>query len=372
MISFDTSFSGTNPGAGGIVAQGKNRFVINAFSETERESFRLDLRLVNDGARTETAELDIRWPTVPFSELRDVLYWQADGSEELKIIPCEIASGSTKAVLVVPPGRGFLCLHPRYSYEQYENFVASLPEGKVRKQELAETEKGRKLWLLSVGNIPAGRERQSIMVMARNHANESSGSYCMEGMLTWLLSGDPLAEYAGRWFDFHFLPMTNVDGVADGMARFTGLKQADLNKTPAWHERNNPAALPDPAHAAQYAALDDIRPTLFLNLHSYLFKFRDELYGQSGELIAHLLRFMPDQTEYGKVWKRTISDQADMTGGYCAEKFGSVSYLAEIAWFGRSLGAMRLTGSCLLRALLLSYTLRADSSYGWGEFAKFS
>ena len=68
------------------------------------------------------------------------------------------------------------------------------------------------------------------MIMARNHAYESAGNYCIDGMVDFLLSRDSLAEYLLTKFSFHILQMTNPDGVYKGLSRLSSPKGADLNR----------------------------------------------------------------------------------------------------------------------------------------------
>jgi hypothetical protein len=357
MLQVSGDFAGANPPDNGIKQLADNRFILHAFSETPDESFRLDTRITNTGGQPQTVELEIIWPTAPFSELRDCFYWRRDNAPDWITVPASTEPGLSRISFDVEPGSGILSLHPYYDYADCEKFIASLNHPCLEKQVAGLTGKGRNLWLLKVGAVLKQTPEKKFLISARNHANESSGSYCVEGMLEWLLSDAPLAKCAMSRHEFYFVPMSNPDGVADGMARHTCPERlVDLNKTRAWHEQNAPGALPDKTFDAYYQILDTVQPTHFMNLHSYLFKFQDELYVLSSEDAERFFKFMPDQIEFNKVWKKRISDHSQFPTGYCHEKYGTLPLLPEIPWFGRNAAAMRLTGRRLLEAFIMMNT----------------
>ena len=367
MLTIIGNLDSANPRDDGIEQTAEGRFTLRAYSETDQESFRLEVRIRNRSAQPRPITLDIMWPTVPFSELRDCFYWKHDADQDWSPRFASTAPGRSSISFAVPPGEGWFCLHPHYGYDDCEAWIRSLRHPLLEASVAGMSEKGRAIPLLRVAASPDEEARPSILVAARNHANESSGNYCVEGMLSWLFSEESLARYALTRFRFYFLPMTNPDGVADGMARFTRPEGADLNRQPEWLRANRPDSAPDKSHETFYATLDKLRPTMFLNLHSYLFKHKDELYGADTSTIEHFIRFMPDQIELGKVWRRTVSDGTlTFPTGYCQERFGALAFLVEIPWFGRTACAMRETGRRLLRALLLSKTVAKDRD--WGEF----
>ena len=139
-----------NPRNECIVCEGDNRFRLNAFSETDRESFRLEVRIHNAGSEPRPLHLDIRWPTEPFSELRDCFYWKHDNDADWSVRLAVTSPGATQLNLTVPPGEGWLCLHPHYGYEDSEAFIASLESPCLEKRITARTEAGRNVHHLIV------------------------------------------------------------------------------------------------------------------------------------------------------------------------------------------------------------------------------
>jgi len=363
-IYFSADFEGANPKKEGITRVDDEHHILHAFSETKLESFRLETMLINNSGAPRRISVAINWPTEPFSELRDCFYIRHENEPDWTVAVGRTSPGKTCLTCLFPAGKTMLCLHPHYGYEDCENFISGLVSPHLEKNVVGTTENSRNIWLLKISSVPPENQCKSVFVCARNHANESSGNYCVEGMINWILSKDSLAVYARDNIRYYFMPMTNPDGVADGMARFTGLKCADLNKDADWHFKNNPGALPDKSHATFFKALDSVKPACFVNLHSYLFKFKDEIYGPSEKDIDNFTRFAPDQTESAKVWKKTISDQDSFPSGYCRKRFRTLSLLFEIPWFGRNAASMRNMGIKLIKALILANTLQTN---GWGK-----
>jgi hypothetical protein len=85
------------------------------------------------------------------------------------------------------------------------------------------------------------------------------------------ISDDQWAAAARRDYAFHLIPMANPDGVYDGKGRLTAPRGADLE----WID----PAVPDRAGAAVLAALDRLRPVIFVDLHNWQSKVADGLFG---------------------------------------------------------------------------------------------
>jgi hypothetical protein len=365
MFTVSGNFDSANPRQEGIKQLAPDSFLFHVFSETMLESFKFDTQITNNDSKPQKIKLEIIWPAKPFSELRDCFYWKHGSAEDWKVIPAQAEAGRSEIVFEVAPGTGILSLHPHYGYENCEKFIADMSHPALKKVVAGQSDKGRNIWFLKASNLLKPEPEKKFLITARNHANESSGSYCIEGMLHWLLRDNALAKYALSRHEFYFIPMTNPDGVADGMARHTCKERCtDLNKTPQWHAENAPGALPDKSFTVYYEQLDSIKPTHFMNLHSYLFKFQDELYALSEAEAERFFTFMPHQLEFNKLWKIRVSDHKNFPTGYCHEKYGTYPLLAEIPWFGRNAASMRLTGERLLKAFIMMNTV---SSANWGD-----
>jgi hypothetical protein len=362
MLNIYTDFDGATPQKKSISKIGKSEFEVKAFSETDREAFRLEIGIKNTGTVPANIKLNITWPTEPFSELRDCFYW--NNTPDKDWIPVFAQTGPGKSVIEfsVPPGKGLLCLHPHYGYDDSESYLHSVGDPRAKVNVFGYSQNGRNMTLLQAGKSDNPKFRY--LISARNHANESSGCYCVEGMIDWLLSGEPLAEYALRIADFTFVPMSNPDGVSEGMARYTGTRCADMHRTAEWNAENQPGSMPDKAHDAYFKLIDEIKPTHFINFHSYLFKFKDEIFATDQETVDQFKRFMPDQIDFGKTWLPQITDHTTFPTGYAYKKYGTLPLMFEVPWFGRNAATMRETGKRILRASLLMNSLRGRSAWG--------
>lgn len=75
------------------------------------------------------------------------------------------------------------------------------------------------LWTISDPAVPDA-EKRVVWLMARQHAWETHTSWCLEGLVRFLLGTDPEAAELRRRFLFRLLPMMDPDGVARGATRF--------------------------------------------------------------------------------------------------------------------------------------------------------
>ncbi|OQA88460.1 MAG: Zinc carboxypeptidase [Lentisphaerae bacterium ADurb.Bin242] len=334
-------------------------FRVYAYSETDRESFRLDLELVNDASGMEKITLDITWPTLPFSELRDCLYFHTGSG--WKSIFGRTAPGKSYFELEVPQGIHGLSLHPRYSLGDLAVFLAEL-DGKAEHFTCGPSEHGRALHGLRFG-ASGGRR---FLITARNHANETAGCFAVEGMAAFLLSDDPLARYALTRNEFYLIPVTNPDGTAEGMARYSSPGGADMHRPVEWNRMNRPCKGQDAALTNLFAFYEKIAPDCFINLHSYLFKFKDEIFAPDEVTARDFTAFMPDQTDFGKSWHYVLNDQRELAAGWTAQKTGKTLPLTfELSWFLRDESDMREMGRRIIRAALLQYSRKGETA--WGE-----
>lgn len=350
MLHVFTNFDGAPP-EGRVLRNANNFFAVKAYSETESEALRLEIGIENTADSPAPIELEINWPSVQFSDLRDCFYWKHERSREWTPVVGRTIPGRSTVTLDIPSGWGLFCLQPRYGVDDLEKYIFRLKSELVTHEIFGESEYGRPLPLLSVGN-PGGKR---FLFTARNHPDESSGSFCIEGMIDFLTSGDPLAQWARREMIFHFMPMTNPDGIADGMSRYSSVNGADMNRTPDWNRAHRPNYQEDPVLNACFALYDRLQPHYFINLHSNLLRFQDTIRALDEDTALRFTHYMPDQTEYGKTWLGILDPQQDMPTGYCAEKFSSVPLLLTLPWFMRNAESMRETGRKILTSAILAF-----------------
>lgn len=318
-----------------------------------------------------TLTLHVDWTHAEHMRFKDAYYLNEEGDEDWNEVRAEVKGTVATVRLKAPAGVSYLALYPMYDYAECLAFVDALrerPEARVKM--LGKSRHRREIWGIHVpGKAVAGAE--PVAVIARTHACETAGSYMIEGMLRFLLSGEPEATELLRHFSFHFLPMANPDGVFDGLERDTSVHGgAHLDRI---------SAAGDPCHDAIREMLDAVKPGLFVNLHDWvkpdvdgIFCY-DELYGQR---LVELLP-TPDTNPHrmycewysAKVEEPQVVGDAivypewqltDLRHGqcgtwkdYCREKFGARVMTVQFPWRGRSVDDMRDLGTALLEAVCL-------------------
>ena len=68
-----------------------------------------------------------------------------------------------------------------------------------------------------------------IVILARQHSSHALTSTCIESIIDFLLSEDPIAVAFRSLFIIKIIPMVNPDGVVVGNSR-TNLSGSDLNR----------------------------------------------------------------------------------------------------------------------------------------------
>ncbi|CAK83850.1 unnamed protein product (macronuclear) [Paramecium tetraurelia] len=77
--------------------------------------------------------------------------------------------------------------------------------------------------------------RKGVVFLARQHPGEPQASYVMQGIIDFLTSNNPQADYLRQNCIFKIFPMMNTDGVVNGNYR-CGLEGGDLNRR--WKKPN--------------------------------------------------------------------------------------------------------------------------------------
>ena len=227
-----TGFDGSCPHSErGVTRDGEGRFVLYP-SFREREGIseeapgagsRFSTRIRNSGKQVAETELVLDWETEQRTLHHDLGYIRPEGQDEWTMVP-GIRLGSVVTYrLSIPPGVTEMGLYPEYNYGACQRFVESVP-GDVAVGVIGKSQQGRPIWRLTLPS--ANPAATCFFIQARDHAYETAGSYCVEGIIDFLLSGEALAEYLRSKFTVVIVPMTNPDGVHNGMSRLTSERGA--------------------------------------------------------------------------------------------------------------------------------------------------
>ncbi|MDD2711086.1 MAG: M14 family zinc carboxypeptidase [Verrucomicrobiae bacterium] len=317
---------------------------------------RLSVNIRNAGSKTIPFTLIADWESPARVLHHDYGYIRHDREAEWRMIP-----GRRKETRVVyrfdlRPGLTRLGLYPEYSHGQCRRFVDGMKRRRVEVRVAGWSREGRDIWLL---RFPSPNPLAAdFFIQARDHAYETAGSYCAEGIAGFLLSDDPLNRYLREKFNVWMVPMTNPDGVFNGMSRLTWEQGADMNRV---------VTVSDASHAVLKEVLDEARPAVFMNIHNWTDKFTDGLLCNETDVAGRIRRLMPDDGEHHKGWrietledwlranrKRSVPKSSQSWKDYCRERFNATGVCFEFPWFDLNTAAMRKKGARAFAALALA------------------
>ncbi len=313
-------------------------------------------RVSNSGRDAVTVRLRVNWECAERIRHHDFGYIRHEADADWTLVPARRRRAVAEYRLRLAPGVTDVALSPEYNCADALAFVRRTAAAGAVAREIGRSRGGRKLWSL---NFPSPDPRAAtFLVLARNHAYESSGSYAAEGIASFLLSDDPLAAYLRGKFSVCLLPLTNPDGVHDGMSRLTRERGADLNRL---------HTLPDAAHRALRAAIDDLRPAVLMNVHNWTDKFVDGLLANEQQVAERIQAHMPADAAHGKRWRvetrddylraigqSEVPETAKSWKDYGLERFGATCVTFEFPWFGLRAADMREKGRQAFVALALA------------------
>jgi hypothetical protein len=370
------AFDGGNPqDPSCIVADGEHEFTVTPQWEDLPDrmyGLRFAVTVDHPGPGAVPVTVHVDWGTSEHMEYKHVYYVNREGDDEWREVEATVDGPAATVRLRAKPGSTTLSLSPTYNYARYLAFVDALAQRAEADVKLAGRSRERRE--IHHVSVPPRRRRHTepVFFSCRNNACESAGNFMIEGMVRFLLSGEPEAAELMRHFSYHFLPMTNPDGVANGLERDTAIEGgANLG-------RMKTAA--DPAHDTIRKTLEKVRPAVFVNLHNWMFPeldgllCNDEVYARGlAELLPQAGRDVPrrfhrewysdrvtEVTERGDVTLYPLSGIDELhqeSGGtwkdFCREQFGARAMAVEFPWFGRTPEDMRALGTALLKAVSL-------------------
>ena len=128
-----------------------------------------------------------------------------------------------------------------YTYSHLTSFLNSLDIYKkyLRVDTIGQTLDGNQLYMLIITNFEDSfntlANKKAIIFTARVHPGESSSSFVIQGLIEYLISDEPRAEFLRKNYIFKIIPMLNPDGVKRGNFRMNSIGK-DLNRI--WTEEN--------------------------------------------------------------------------------------------------------------------------------------
>lgn len=322
---------------------------------------RFSIKVENISSATHLFECFINWEDPQQKRLcyHDCVYVLPPGGNEWMMFPVELELPGTRLKIKLPPGVSHIDASPYYGYGMAIEYM-KLKDGNhgAEYSSIGKSAGGREIPLLLIDDPDGWKNKTDMLFMARNHAYETAGSFCAEGIIDFLLSDYAMAKYFRASCRFHFLPMTNPDGVYNGMSRLTAPQGADLNRIigqddDTWRSIKN--------------YVDKVKPGLFLNIHNWMSKNQDGLLANTKPFADKFKKLMPDQHQDMKFWyvewtelflknmgAETCREEWKSWKDYVLEKFGATALTLEFPWFGRTASGMRETGKTSFISFMLA------------------
>lgn len=334
-----------------IERNGRTIFLLRPFSEDGNPNYKFRLEVVaeNHDSTPHDLNLEIQWDEPKYMHLRQELRIRGPKADQWDSILMDIEGRRAFSRIRLAPGNSDISLLPKYGYQDYLNAVEKISNNRwISKERLGISLGGREVWMIRCAGSRAVKPNRRIMLTARIHPYESAGSFCAEGMLTFLAQADE-AVIQNDLNNAHvfIIPMAAVDGVAEGHCRLNAVGGVDLSKE---------ADPGDQIGAMLQKAIDRVEPTTYCELHNWMFPDVDGIYYLSRRRAARFIRHMPSQEKFGKSWRPMLKwgffpDPYKGFKKYCREHFHSTVLCLEYPWSRRQPQDMRALGVATLRAL---------------------
>jgi len=349
-------FDGANPQLNeAIVREASDRFRIHPFNEegsNDAYYFRFNTKVVNRCSEEKGIELLVEWPALekhpdyPY----DIYYYGENGDWDWTYADVE----GTTAMLRIPaaPGETYVGFYPRYSVGRYEQFIDDLvPSPILRKWEEGKSFYGRSLYVVKIAAPGPEEGTLPILVTARNHPYETSGSYIVEAMIRFLQGESEEANELRRRHIFYFLPMMNPDGVALGTNQRTRPSGVNLSYG---------VGSDDPALETLLAFVERTRPGIWADVHSWPHKGDDGMWATHKWVAEGLLSQIPNGTFQDYVWDvsfvRERGTAENHLWQWLIRTFDSGGVSLSISWYRRNEAELEEIAVEIIKAL--SHTLR--------------
>lgn len=333
---------GGNPRYDNNIKREENGFLIHPFSENDNGNyrFRLNVEIVNHSKETVPVLFKIEWGDTEHQESRKYILLSKDEDQWQKF-DTKINDTKAQAVIDVPPGSSYLCMHPRYNHGRFIRLVESLPENRFEIKSIGKSRLNRDVYAIETG----ARNLRPLAVMARVHPYETIGSYFVDGMIKWLMNDDDEVKKFLTENHIIFVPMPNPDGVAEGTCELT---LGGLNFS------QNGAKTPEPEGTAVREYFLKMNPASLFDLHGWMYN-KDNYVTNDTERGQKLYEMLTDNPLFDRGLEVQYKDYPlaggrNNLGGYLADELGLVYYNSSWPWYGRNAENLRNMGIFILKS----------------------
>ena len=353
VIELLTGFDGANPNnQEDIMMESARRFRVKPFNEPESNDhywFRLNTLVLNHGRRSEDVELIVEWPVLERYPNYPYDYYFYGDMGDWHAVRATVKGTEARLVVPAAPGKTFVGFYPRYSYGWYRQFIESLPENSplIEKRVEGKSSGGREIWgvRLTDPSVPES-EKTVLLITARNHPYETSGSYIAEEIIRFLMAGSEEASDILRRNVIYMLPMMNPDGVALGMNQRTGPDGVNIS-----YAANTDA----PEVETLLGLVRKTRPALWADVHSWPHQGDDGMWCTHQWIADGLLAQMPEGSFQDYVWNVSFVGERDTADNHLWQwlirTYDSGGVSLSFSWFRRTEHDIRLIGRRLIAAL---------------------
>jgi Zinc carboxypeptidase/Cytosolic carboxypeptidase N-terminal domain len=233
-----------------------------------------------------------------------------------------------------------------YTRENLAGYLSAHASSRMRLDSPGRSDEGRDVPCLTVGDPADPNVRDLVVVLARQHAGEVTGSFALEGMLDVLLADAPLANRLLGDTLFVFFPLADIDSVEAGrygkdqypidynrdwsFAPFhagTRLMQAVIGELT---QRYRLTCVID-LHAPQPGAPSYLVPNRqsppggeeWLRFWDFALRFEDSCQGLHNFRLADI---DPEVLDWGSVYRRSLNSS------YFSSRHGAVAFGVELSY----------------------------------------
>ncbi len=352
-IELLAGFDGANPQSqDDIKMESARRFRVRPFNEPGSNDdywFWLSTLVLNHGSGTEDVELIVEWPALERRPDHPYDYYFYGDMGDWHAVRATIKGTEARLVVPVRPGQTFVGFYPRYSYGYYLQFIESLPMKSPLLEKVVEGKSalGREIWCCRLTNpeTPASGKKK-ILLTARNHPYETSGSFVVEEIIRFLLSGEEQASRVLEKCVVYVLPMMNPDGVALGMNQRTGPDGVNMSFA---------ADTRAPEILTLQNLVRKVRPDIWVDVHSWPHEGDDGMWCTHKWVADGLLAELPDSSFQDYIWKVSFVRESGTADNHLWQwlirSFDSGGVSLSFSWHRRTEQDIRTIGRRLIVAL---------------------
>jgi Zinc carboxypeptidase len=304
------------------------------------------LKIENSGPPA-PIRIKLRWAEFAHMSQRQLAYLRC--GKKYQLVRGEIDPKTTLFEFEAPSGQSHFGAWPWQTNADSDRFMRNLCRRSptCRQWSIGTTAEGREIPCLTVGRKTPSR--QSVVIVGREHPNEASGGFAVQGAARFLAGKDVPKSWLRRYV-FHFIPNVNPDGAANGtkLTQPGPVGEYDIVRAGLTSD--------DPTIKAYREFLFDIQPDVLLIHHAYLFSSPfigvfEKTVGM--DMLDHLLE---SDSIHDTSWVFRLSGKESSYLRYeCFRRFGTTSAITELPWQGRMPKDIEKQGVDTLVALMKAH-----------------